>query len=171
MRISTNTTCLWLPRTPEEIFPFFADAHNLEAITPGYLRFEVLTPAPITMGVGTLIDYRLRVRGVPIRWRTRIAEWDPPRRFVDEQIRGPYRLWRHEHTFVADRGGTRCEDLVTYAVPGGPVLGRVVERLWVRRDVEGIFAFRTERLEEIFGRHWGEAPPAMGGARADISGI
>lgn len=140
-----------LARPIDEVFAFFADAHNLEAITPAFLRFHVLTPAPIRMAAGTLIDYRLSLRGVPIRWRTRIDHWEPPHRFVDLQLKGPYRLWHHEHTFSSVSGGTLCADHVRYAVPGGPGVERLVERLFVRRDVERIFEFRRERLGERFG--------------------
>jgi ligand-binding SRPBCC domain-containing protein len=140
-------TSLWLPRPRGEVFAFFADAANLEAITPPWLKFHVLTPPPITLQAGALIDYRLRVHGVPLRWRTRIAVWEPPVRFVDEQLRGPYRRWVHEHTFEERDGGTLCRDRVEYDVLGG----RLIERLFVRRDVETIFAYRKERLTERFG--------------------
>ena len=139
-------TSVWLPRPRDEVFVFFADAANLEAITPPWLNFHILTPPPIAMRAGALIDYRLRVHGLPLRWRTRIAVWEPPARFVDEQLRGPYRRWVHEHTFVERDGGTLCGDRVEYDVLGG----RLVERLFVRRDVERIFAHRKERLTEMF---------------------
>ena len=139
---------LWLPRPIDEIFPFFADARNLEKLTPRFLNFHVLTPAPIPMRTGQIIDYKLRVRGFPIRWKTRIAAWEPPHRFLDEQLKGPYRLWVHEHTFEEKDGGTLCRDAVDYAVPGGVL----IHKLLVRRDVENIFKFRTERLQELFGR-------------------
>lgn len=138
---------LWVPRTPEDVFPFFAEARNLEAITPPWLRFEVLTPAPIVMQPGTLIDYRIRIHGIPIGWRTEIREWNPPHRFVDVQLRGPYVLWHHTHTFEARDGGTLCRDHVRYWPRGG----RLVNWLFVRRDVERIFAFRQERLRELLG--------------------
>ena len=141
----------WLPLSPPELFPFFADAHNLEQITPPLLRFHVLTPAPIDMHVGTLIDYKLRVRGMPIRWRTVITGWDPPAGFRDEQLKGPYKLWRHTHTFDPADGGTLCRDRVDYRVPGGP-LAPLVNRLLVERDVKEIFRFRARALESIFGR-------------------
>src|SRR5262245_17976075 len=96
----------WLPYPAEAIFAFFADAPNLDDLTPPWLRFRFLTPRPIPMGVGTLIDYRLTWRRLPIRWRTAIAVWDPPVRFVDRQVRGPSALWVHEHTFEAVAGGT-----------------------------------------------------------------
>lgn len=144
----------WLPVGLELLFPFFADAHNLERITPPFLRFEVLTPAPIPMAVGTLIDYRIRLHGLPIRWRTRIADWQPGRGFVDEQLSGPYRQWHHVHRFVEQRRGdvlgTLCTDEVTYRVPGGP-LSPLVQRLFVGGDVERIFRYRGEQLAALFG--------------------
>ena len=114
-----------LARPPAELFPFFADAHNLERITPPWLHFRVLTPRPIAMAEGTLIAYRLRLHGVPLWWLTRIAAWDPPHGFVDEQLRGPYRLWRHRHTFEADGDGTLALDRVDYELRGRrPLPGR-----------------------------------------------
>lgn len=138
-------TELWLPRPRHEISPFFADANNLQAITPPWLNFQVLTPK-MEIRAGALIDYRLRVRGVPLRWRTHIKVWEPPGRFVDEQLRGPYRRWVHEHTFVDSNGGTLCRDHVQYAVWGG----RLVEWLFVWRDVRRIFDYRQRRLNELF---------------------
>ena len=130
----------------DEVFEFFSDARNLGRLTPPWLSFEVLTPGPIAMAAGTLIDYRLRWRGLPIRWRTEIEVWEPTRRFVDRQIRGPYRLWRHEHLFEAHRGGTMVEDRVAYSAIGG----RLAHRLVVNRDVETIFAYRQKALNGIF---------------------
>ena len=141
------TSSLRVPRGREEMFAFFSDAHNLERITPGFLKFRVLTPAPIELREGVVIDYALRVRGVPLRWRSEITVWDPPHRFVDRQVRGPYRRWVHEHRFVSlDGGGTLVEDRVEYAVPGG----RLVHALFIKRDVQAIFAYRTAVLREIF---------------------
>ena len=136
---------LWLPRPRNEVFAFFADAHNLQTITPPWLNFTVLTPAPIVMRPGTLIDYRIRVHGLPIRWRTEITEWHPPHRFVDMQLRGPYTLWHHTHTFEERDGGTLCLDDVRYRPRGGAL----VNWLFVRRDVERIFAFRTAGLKAV----------------------
>ncbi len=136
----------FLPRPVAEIFPFFADAGNLQAITPDWLSFEVVTPGQIEMKPGTLIDYRLRVHGIPLKWRTLIRDWDPPHRFVDEQLRGPYRQWIHEHTFTGQDGGTLARDKVRYAVPGGAF----INAMFVRRDVERIFAFRRQRLSQLF---------------------
>lgn len=130
-----------------EVFPFFADARNLEALTPTWLRFEILTPGAVDMRVGALIDYRLRVHGVPLRWQSEITAWDPPHLFVDEQRRGPYRLWKHTHRFAADGDATLVEDAVEYAVPGGAL----VDALLVRRDLDRIFRFRRDVLKERFG--------------------
>lgn len=141
------TTRAWIPRPVDEVFGFFGDAHNLNILTPPFLHFRILTPAPIAMAPGTLIDYHIRLRGVPITWRTRIAAWDPPVTFVDEQLRGPYRLWHHTHTFVEVDGGTMMEDRVRYRVLGGAL----VHRLFVRRDLERIFTYRLDALREVFG--------------------
>lgn len=138
---------LWLPRPRNEIFPFFAEARNLETLTPSWLKFEVLTPAPIEMRPGALIDYRIRVHGIPIRWRTEISEWQAPHRFVDRQLKGPYTLWHHTHTFEERDGGTLCLDDVRYRPRGGAL----VNWLFVRRDVDRIFRFRQQRLRELFG--------------------
>jgi ligand-binding SRPBCC domain-containing protein len=138
---------VWLPLLPEELFPFFADAGNLDAITPPWLHFNIVTPWPIAMRAGALIDYKLRVRGLPLRWRTLIKVWQPPFRFVDEQLRGPYRQWIHTHTFEPRGGGTLARDAVQYAVP----FDFIAHPLFVRRDLEKIFAFRHAALRERFG--------------------
>ncbi len=137
-----------LPRPIDRVFAFFADAANLEAITPPWLRFQILTPQPIAMGPGTLIEYRLRLRGMPIRWVTRIEQWEPPTRFSDVQLRGPYRLWGHLHTFEPCGAGTRMCDLVRYALPFGP-LGRLAHRLIVQSDLDAIFDYRAAQVEEM----------------------
>ena len=147
MRVFALRNEVWLPRPIDEVYEFFSDAYNLETLTPPILRFEVLTPAPIRMAAGTLIDYKLRLRGLPVRWQSEITVWEPPRRFVDEQRRGPYSMWVHEHTFEEKDGGTLAKDNVNYAVPGGAL----VNRLFVARDVRRIFEYRTERLLEALG--------------------
>jgi ligand-binding SRPBCC domain-containing protein len=132
-----------LDATPRDVFAFFADARNLEAITPPLLRFHVVTPAPIEMAVGTFIQYRLRLHGVPIRWDTLIQAWEPPHRFVDVQVRGPYRLWHHTHEVEpAGDGRSVVRDTVRYDVGFGP-LGDMAHRLLVRRDLEAIFDYRA----------------------------
>jgi ligand-binding SRPBCC domain-containing protein len=138
---------LWLPVPREKVFPFFADARNLEVITPPWLNFNVLTPGEIEMRAGAFIDYRLKIHGLPVRWRTEITGWNPPASFCDEQRRGPYRRWSHTHTFAEKAGGTLCHDKVIYAVPGGAL----VNYLFVRRDVEKIFNYRAAALRKHFG--------------------
>ena len=135
----------------ERVFPFFADAGNLEAITPPLLNFRILTPRPIEMKPGTLIDYTLKIRGVPVRWRTLISVFEPPYRFVDEQVKGPYRLWRHTHTFERTAsGGTLIRDRVEYELPRVP--GRsIVHKLLVRPDLEKIFAYRKGAIVRLLG--------------------
>jgi ligand-binding SRPBCC domain-containing protein len=131
-----------LPVAPGEAFDFFADAFNLEAITPPWLRFRVETPAPVVMAAGTLIRYRLRLHGLPVRWLTRIEAWEPGRGFEDVQLRGPYRFWHHTHTFGAHHAGTEMRDRVVYALPLG-VVGRLAHAALVRRDLERIFDYRA----------------------------
>lgn len=139
MRVHTLRRTQVLDGTPEEVFGFFADAANLEAITPPLLRFRVVTPAPIAMGVGTFIQYRLRLHGIPIRWDTLIQAWEPPHRFVDVQTRGPYALWHHTHELSpVDGGRTLMRDTVRYALGWAEVAHR-----FVRRDLEAIFTYRA----------------------------
>ncbi len=136
-----------IPRSIDEVFPFFAAAENLEVITPPELGFEILTPAPIEIAEGTIIDYRLRLFGLAFRWRTRIARWDPPHQFVDEQLKGPYRKWVHTHTFREVEGGTEMTDEVRYRLPLPPFgdIGYPVVRLQVKR----IFAYRGRQLDRL----------------------
>ena len=141
---------IWVPRPPAEVFAFFSDAHNLEQITPPWVRFQVVTPAPIVMRAGTLIDYKIRVRRLSLKWRTEITEWCPPERFIDTQLRGPYVRWEHTHSFTARDGGTLCTDDVLYW-PRGGFLAPLIHALFVRRDVEKIFAYRAKVLREKFG--------------------
>ena len=147
MRIREFQCEIWLPLPPEELFPFFADAANLDAITPKWLHFRIVTPRPVEMREGALIDYKLCVHGLPLRWRTLIREWNPPHSFVDEQLRGPYRQWVHRHTFEPQNGGTLARDVVHYAVP----FDFIAHPLFVRRDIEKIFQHRQKALREMFG--------------------
>jgi ligand-binding SRPBCC domain-containing protein len=139
----------WTPHPVEEVFAFFSNAFNLESITPSKLKFRVTTPAPIVLETGALIDYKLRVNGIPLTWRTRIELWNPPHEFVDVQLRGPFKLWRHRHQFISERGGTRMIDNVDYQLPLGP-LGSLAHVLWVRRDVESIFVYREKVIQTRF---------------------
>ena len=137
-----------LPCDREQVFEFFADAESLNLLTPPWVHFSILTPAPIVMARGTLIDHRIRIRGVPVHWRSEITEWDPPHRFTDTQVRGPYRRWVHHHIFEETPEGTLAIDEVTYRVPGGSI----VNRLYVAGELARIFDYRKNRLREVFNR-------------------
>jgi ligand-binding SRPBCC domain-containing protein len=139
-----------IPRPVDEVFAFFSDARNLEELTPPWLGFRTLTTGPIRLAAGTRIRYGLQIHGAPVSWTTEIRRWDPPARFVDVQLSGPYQLWHHTHRFEARNGGTRMIDIVRYRLPFGPV-GRLVNALVVRRDVERIFDYRNRRIGELFG--------------------
>jgi ligand-binding SRPBCC domain-containing protein len=145
------TTWQWLPRPRDEVFSFFADARNLERITPAFLHFHVLTPGPIAMRPGALIDYRLTLRGIPLRWRTRITTWEPPLGFSDIQLRGPYAEWSHTHTFEEENGGTLIRDVVRYRLWGPRLVTRLIDRMLVAPDTKRIFEFRHRAIAEIFG--------------------
>ena len=139
----------FVPRPRTEVFTFFADAENLEKITPPQLSFEMITPAPIHMQTGTLIEYRLRLFGVPIHWKTRISAWNPETSFADEQLTGPYKQWIHTHSFRDVDGGTEVSDTVRYRLPFFP-LGEIALPL-VRMQLNHIFAYRTECIEQLLG--------------------
>ena len=139
-----------VPRPRAEVFPFFADAANLERITPPFLGFKILTPAPIDMRVGTTIDYRIKLQGIPLRWRTLIEQFEPNVRFVDVQLTGPYARWHHTHTFRDVPGGTEVGDRVEYELPRGP-LGRLAHAVFVRRQLRTIFDYRERVMREMFG--------------------
>lgn len=153
----------------EETFAFYADVSNLEAITPPWLRFRILTPHPIVVGEGTVIDYKLALHGVPMRWRTRIERWEPARCFVDRQIDGPFSLWNHTHTFEERPGGTLIRDRVEYRMPLGAV-GRLAHKLLIGRDLDRIFHYRSSAVIELLGSGRGprraEDPPVTPTAAA-----
>jgi ligand-binding SRPBCC domain-containing protein len=136
-----------LPLPIERVFAFFSDAANLERITPRDLRFEITTSQPFTIQQGSLIDYRLRMFGVPFAWLSRITEWNPPQSFVDEQVRGPYSLWVHRHTFEPTPSGTRIHDRVRYRLPFWP-FGDLAYPL-VRWQLRRIFAYRQKVTREL----------------------
>jgi len=140
----------WVPRPPEEVFPFFSDPRNLEKLTPPFLHFHVLRVSRSDLAAGTLIDYRLRLHWLPVRWQSRIDEWQPSERFVDSQTHGPYATWRHTHVFEPHAGGTILRDAVDYALPLG-ALGGIVAGGRVTRDLRAIFAYRHRKIAEIFG--------------------
>jgi ligand-binding SRPBCC domain-containing protein len=139
-----------VPRPVDEVFAFFSKAENLQELTPPWLHFHILSVDPAPVRKGTLIRYSLRWRIFPIHWTTEILEWDPPYSFVDVQLKGPYKLWRHEHRFKAEGTSTVISDRVQYRLPFGP-LGWIAHMLKVRRDVETIFAYRTQVVNRIFG--------------------
>lgn len=137
----------WIPKSIEEAFAFFSRPENLEEITPPWLGFHIVR-TDRQLQAGSLINYRLRIHGLPMRWTSEITVWEPPYRFVDMQLSGPYKLWRHEHSFREHNGGTLIRDRVDYALPFG-MIGEIAHALMVRRDVENIFEFRRERLQQL----------------------
>lgn len=140
-------TSIRLAKPRSDVFPFFANAANLEILTPPWVNFRILSELPVQMHEGASIDYTIRVHGLPLKWRTEITAWEPPYRFVDQQVRGPYSRWVHEHTFHEEDGKTLCEDHVNYA----PIGGALMNWLFVGRDVKRIFDYRHTRMAEIFG--------------------
>lgn len=139
-----------LPSARPEVFRFFADPANLQRLTPPWLRFKVVSPEPLPRGEGAVFEYRLRVRGLSIRWRTLIESYEEGSRFVDRQIAGPYGLWHHTHLFEdLPGGGTRITDRVRYRVGWG-FIGRLITAVWVRKDIDRIFAYRKRVLAELF---------------------
>jgi ligand-binding SRPBCC domain-containing protein len=138
-----------IPLPIEEVFAFFADAANLETITPAWLNFRILTPGPIAMRAGARLDYRLKWHRLPIAWKTEIVAWKPPYGFTDVQLRGPYRLWHHVHSFFAESEGTRMIDLVSYHLPLGAI-GELAHSVLVRRDLERVFDYRYRAIESRF---------------------
>jgi ligand-binding SRPBCC domain-containing protein len=144
----------------EQVFEFFSAARNLERITPAWLRFEVRTPEPVRMEVGALIDYRLHYRGVPLGWTSQIEVWEPGRQFVDRQLRGPYGLWHHRHTFSEVAGQTVIEDEVHYAAPLG-VLGELAQPLLIERDLRRIFDYRQNAVRQILEQEAPRSAPAQ----------
>ena len=137
-----------ISRPLDEVFAFFADARNLETLTPPWLRFEILTPGQIEMRAGAIIQYALRVHGLPVHWTTAITAWNPPHEFVDVQLRGPYVLWHHRHTFEAVGNSTRMIDEVSYRLPLG-WFGRAMHSVMVRRDLKTIFDYREQMVRQI----------------------
>jgi ligand-binding SRPBCC domain-containing protein len=146
----------------EDSFAFFADAHNLEAITPPWLGFRILTPRPIHMRRGATIEYVLTTHRLPVRWRTQIVDWEPGLRFVDRQVNGPFRLWEHAHTFEERHDGTLVRDTVLYRMPYGP-LGEIAHRVLIGRDLERIFDYRRDAVERLLGGRRSTLAPAGSG--------
>lgn len=141
----------WFPRSKKEIFDFFSKAENLETITPPWLNFKIIKKSHNEIQEGMLIDYSLKIKGVPARWRTRISNWSPPHQFMDSQLRGPYSLWDHTHSFDEIGEGTLMSDEVVYRAPFGPI-GHIMNEILIRKDIETIFNYRTKRMAEYFNR-------------------
>ena len=141
---------IWVPKPIEEVFEFFGAAENLQTLTPDFLEFKILTSTPIPMKKGTLIDYRIKLGPFPMKWRTLISAFNPPHDFVDDQLRGPYLLWHHEHTFAPKDGGTSIRDKVTYRVPGW-ILEPIIHALMVGPRLKVIFDYRNEKIKALFG--------------------
>jgi ligand-binding SRPBCC domain-containing protein len=148
----------WIPAPRARVFAFFSHAQNLELLTPDFLKFRIITPLPIEMRSGALIEYRIGLGGIPMKWVTRIEEWQPEERFVDTQLRGPYRYWHHLHEFREVEGGTEMRDRVDYELPFGP-LGAVAHALAVARTLKKIFDYRFAAVERAFP---GSARPVAG---------
>lgn len=141
----------WVPDSPGNVFQFFQKAENLELLTPPWLKFKIVTPLPITMQQGALIDYQIKLSMVSMTWRTEISRWNPPKSFTDTQLRGPYRVWVHTHRFQQQNGGTLMIDEIAYLPPGGVFAG-VINRFFVRKKVEQIFTYRAQKIGEIFNK-------------------
>ncbi|MEO7367411.1 MAG: SRPBCC family protein [Gemmatimonadaceae bacterium] len=139
---------VWVRHPLKDVFPFFAPAENLERLTPPEVGFRIMTPLPIEMKRGALIDYTIKLFGFPLKWRTEITAWNPPNSFEDTQLRGPYAKWVHTHSFVEESGGTTIEDRVVYALPFG-VLGGIAHPI-VARQLKRIFSYREKVLTARF---------------------
>jgi ligand-binding SRPBCC domain-containing protein len=155
VKMHTLDAELWLPVEIDQVFAFFSDAGNLETLTPPWLQFQIVTPRPIVMQTGLHIDYKIRIHGVPIRWRSEITDWQPPLLFVDEQRHGPYKIWRHRHEFLQRDGGTVVRDHVDY-LPRGWLCAPIVNRWLVAPDLRTIFTYRQKKIRELL------APQSLG---------
>ena len=148
MNIYTLQREQFIAKPVDEVFNFFSDARNLEVITPAWLKSHILTTETIHMRIGTRIRYALRWHGIPLKWITEIEEWNPPHRFIDVQIKGPYKLWRYTHQFLPAGQGTHMLDRVEYSLPFAP-LARVLHHAWIRRDLDAIFDYRAIRIHSF----------------------
>lgn len=140
---------MWLPYPVDTVFSFFQEAKNLEAITPDFLQFRILNVSTENIEQDTLIDYRLKLYGIPFKWRTKITDWQPPHQFTDSQLKGPYQKWVHTHRFQEKDGGALMTDRVIYRISGG-VFAPFVNKFFVRNNVENIFTYREAKIREIF---------------------
>ena len=149
MKLYSLDSVQFINKPIEDVFEFFSKPDNLSVITPPRLGFKILTPTPIDMSTGRLIDYKIYLMGIPIHWRTLITDFDPPHMFVDQQIKGPYTMWHHTHTFQKVDGGVEIKDRVVYSIPFS-ILGRLLNFLWIRKDLENIFNYRKKVIDELF---------------------
>ncbi len=150
MKLYTLDSIQFINKPIEDVFEFFSNPDNLSVITPPKLGFKILTPTPIKMSAGRLIDYKIYLMGFPIHWRALITDFDPPHTFIDQQIKGPYTIWHHTHTFQKVDGGVEIKDRVVYSIPFS-ILGRILNFLWIRKDLENIFNYRKKVIDELFG--------------------
>ena len=149
VKIYKKSVTQFIDKPLDVVFSFFAKPENLRRITPSTLDFQILTPTPISMVKGTVIDYNIKVMGIRVHWSTLITSYNPPTQFVDEQTKGPYLLWIHTHTFKIKDEGVEIHDCIEYSIPMG-LLGRFVHFLWIKRKLDQIFDFRRRKIEEIF---------------------
>ena len=149
MKLYTLSSTQFIEKSIDEVFTFFSKPENLSVITPSKLGFKILTPTPIEMGPGRFIYYQIYLLGIPIHWRTLITDYNPPNMFIDQQIKGPYNMWHHTHTFHKVEGGVEIKDKVVYSIPFG-ILGRILNYLWIRKDLENIFVHRKKVIDKLF---------------------
>ena len=149
MKLYTLESNQFINKPIEEVFQFFSKPENLSVITPAKLGFKILSPNPIKMEVGRLIDYNIYLMGIPIHWRTLITDYEPPNMFVDQQIKGPYAMWHHTHTFHKVKGGVEIKDRIVYSIPFG-FLGQLLNYLWIKRDLNNIFLHRKKVIDKLF---------------------
>ena len=149
MKLYTLSSTQFIEKSIDEVFTFFSKPENLSVITPSKLGFKILTPIPIEMGPGRIIDYQIYLLGIPIHWRTLITDYNPPNMFIDQQIKGPYNMWHHTHTFHKVEGGVEIKDKVVYSIPFG-ILGRILNYLWIRKDLENIFVHLKIVIDKLF---------------------
>ena len=149
MKLYTLSSTQFIEKSIDEVFTFFSKPENLSVITPSKLGFKILTPTPIEMGPGRIIDYQIYLLGIPIHWRTLITDYNPPNMFIDQQIKGPYNVWHHTHTFHKVEGGVEIKDKVVYSIPFG-ILGRILNYLWIGKDLENIFVHRKKVIDKLF---------------------
>lgn len=168
MRVHRLERSQRVPLPLAEAFAFYGSAANLERITPPWLRFEIRDPRPGDLAAGTLLHYSLVLHRFPVRWTTEIRTWEPPHRFVDVQLHGPYRLWEHTHTFEPVEGGTLIRDRVDYALPYGP-LGALAHVAFVRRDLRRIFDYRRDAVAALLAQPAEAARPRSRSASSDAS--